>query len=439
MWLFGISQSIFANPLFAGRLVSVGLGGLTALGIYLFAKKLFDNKTAYLSLIIYLTSHYFFFFNRQALIEAGLATIFVWTGYMLFTINKLSVKKSVLLGILFGLGYLTKSNALLVILVSCLILAIKHQHEIKENFGRSILIVSIIFVVGLVINLPMIMHPWFSKYIHLSTQYTFSMTELFKLPGKEWLENLSANSSILLWFITPMTLVLAILGIKQSKKYALAMWILLPILIQIIIARFLVSRYLVAYLPLIVVFASFTLTRIKSSLIKTIFGFLIFIPNLYLIALLFTSPPSYFLALKRVTNYSYEGGYVTAEASGYNTLEALKYFDSLAIKEPILLGLGLFSGNPEASLLVYYRNNPRIKVAYLDGQLFGDKLTDVDCLKFDRPTYLTTRDKNGAGMIKYFEPLTTITNNYSDAKLYVFKLKENCQGKSLMLSSDLSP
>jgi 4-amino-4-deoxy-L-arabinose transferase-like glycosyltransferase len=435
MWLFGWSQSLFKDPVFASRFVSVWTGLFTALAIYSLARKLHSEKIALLSLAVYSFCHYFFFFDRQALVESTSMAIFSWTGYVLFAFQNLTWKKSALLGLLFGLGYLTKSNSLLVTASTLLILLWQHRAEIKENFGRAMLTGIIILAVTLVIVLPMILHPWFGKYIHLSTQYTFTVSQLISFPVAQWWKNVSATFSILFWFFTPALFVSIILGIKKSKMYSFALWCLLPLIIQFFIAKFLVSRYLISYVPLLVIPAAYFIELQKKNLKYLLLG-LIFIPNLLLIGMQIVSPPDYFRVLSKVTKYSYIEGYVTTEAGGYSLVEGRKYVEYLASKQPILLGLALFSGNPEVGFLNYYRNDPRIRVTYLDAMLMGDSLKEVDCMKFDRPTYLISRTKDGAGLLKYFELDAEITNPYSNSIIYVFKVKENCVGNTLELNSN---
>ncbi len=435
MWLFGWSQSLFSDPVFASRFVSVWTGLLTAIAIYLFSRKVHNEKTALLSLAIYSFCHYYFFFDRQALVESTSMAIFTWTGYVLFTFKKLTWKKSALLGLLFGLGYLTKSNSLLVTFSSLVVLIWIHRTEIKENFGQAIVSGISLLVTVLVVVLPMILHPWFGKYIHLSTQYTFTIEQLFGLPVSQWWKNASATLSILFWFLTPALFVSIALGIKKSKMYSLAVWCSIPLFIQFLIAKFLVSRYLIAYTPLLIVPAAHFIESQKKNLKYLLLG-LIFIPNLVLDSIQMINPPDYFKTLSKVTSYSYIEGYVTTEASGYNLVEGRKYVEYLASKQPILLGLALFSGNPEVGFLNYYRDNPRIKVTYLDAMLMGDSLNDVDCLKFDRPTYLISRTKDGAGLLKYFIPEAEITNPFNNSVIYVFKVKKDCQGRTMELSSN---
>src|SRR3989344_8880884 len=54
MWFFGISETIFTDPLFAGRIISVLTGAFTLLGIYLLAKILFNKKVAVISALLYI-------------------------------------------------------------------------------------------------------------------------------------------------------------------------------------------------------------------------------------------------------------------------------------------------------------------------------------------------------------------------------------------------
>src|SRR3989344_4355335 len=86
MWLFGISQTIFPDPLFAGRLVLVIFGFLTLAGIYKISKKYFDKKTAIIACILYILVPIFVFYDRQVLMESAIGAIGIWSVYYLLKV-----------------------------------------------------------------------------------------------------------------------------------------------------------------------------------------------------------------------------------------------------------------------------------------------------------------------------------------------------------------
>lgn len=107
MWIFGIMESIFSDPVFAGRIVSVFAGFFTLIGLYKITGKLINNKAALLSSLFYAVIPIFSFFDRQALMESSIAAVGVWTCYFLmrFFENK-GHKYSLILGAVLGIGFL---------------------------------------------------------------------------------------------------------------------------------------------------------------------------------------------------------------------------------------------------------------------------------------------------------------------------------------------
>ncbi len=90
IWLFGISEYFISDPLFAGRLVSVIFGLLTLIGLFFLSRLFLDKKSAYITCLLYIFTPLIYFFNRQALMESGVATAGVWSTYffLLFMKNK---------------------------------------------------------------------------------------------------------------------------------------------------------------------------------------------------------------------------------------------------------------------------------------------------------------------------------------------------------------
>ncbi|MEM4230696.1 MAG: glycosyltransferase family 39 protein, partial [Candidatus Pacearchaeota archaeon] len=111
MWLFGISETIFIDPLFAGRIISVFTGAFTLLGLYLITKILFNKKAAVISALLYIFVPIFMFFDRQALMESAIAAVGVISCYFLVrTADTNAQKYSYWLGIILGIGFFIKSS-----------------------------------------------------------------------------------------------------------------------------------------------------------------------------------------------------------------------------------------------------------------------------------------------------------------------------------------
>ena len=111
-WLMYPFLSIFTDPLFAGRFVSVLSSMLAVSGIYFLAKELFNRKTAVFACILYLISPFALLYDRLALMDSLLSALLVWCLYFTVMLTRYSrLYFSFMLGITAGFGLLTKSSA----------------------------------------------------------------------------------------------------------------------------------------------------------------------------------------------------------------------------------------------------------------------------------------------------------------------------------------
>lgn len=416
MWLFGIFESFIRNPLIAGRLVSVLFGLATLLGLYSLGKKLFNSQVALLAPITYTLTPLFHLYDRQALMESALAAVFVWLIY---------VENPILSGLLLGLGLLIKPTALLFFAPFLFLRGLSLLKS--KNFGSSVLQSLISIFIAFLITLPMLIQPIFQKNSHLTGQY-------LQFPSPATFTNFTAVGDIIFWQLTPIVTLLVFTGLYKFHRthWPIMVWVFLPLALQVVTGKFLIHRYLAPFLPPLLLFAAATIRR------SSVFVLALVIPAALVFIQTF-NPLLYFQLMSRFTNYSYIGGYITSEAAGYNVLNGLAYFSKLAKDQSFTLGLGLYSGNPEAAFLVYFRDHPRITVSYMDAQLFTQDLAQYKCLSYPQPLYLATRDSRAAGLSRFMEPVTVITNSYGDSKIYIFRPIPNCVGKSLDLNLAIKP
>ena len=113
VWLVAIALYLVADPIFAGRVVSVVAGLVTAAICYALTNRLYPRRNAgYLAALFYLVSPFAVMFDRMALADGLLATLMgacVLAGVQLWRTS--SMKWAVILGILFGLAVLNKAYA----------------------------------------------------------------------------------------------------------------------------------------------------------------------------------------------------------------------------------------------------------------------------------------------------------------------------------------
>ena len=111
-WLMYPFLPVFADPLFAGRFVSVLSSVFAVIGIYLLARKLFGTLAAFFSSLLYIITPFTLVYDRLALMDSLLAALIIWSIYLeVLLVKHLRLDISLLLGINIGLGLLTKSSA----------------------------------------------------------------------------------------------------------------------------------------------------------------------------------------------------------------------------------------------------------------------------------------------------------------------------------------
>lgn len=406
IWIFGLVNKIIPDPFFSGRLVSVFASLLTFCGLYLLGKKFFSYPLSLLPAFIYLTAPLFTFFDRQALMEGVLITINVWSLYFITRyLTKKNLKTIIFLGIILGVGLFVKSTAVVFLILSFavfLFLGFQQKKSFKLNpFVALLILILIVFV----ILLPLIVQPNFKVIFTRGERFNLTLTEILKLPASVWTNNIFSLTTISFWHLTPPLFLLTIYGLWVAFKKRLNLllfWFLGGIFITILTARGLSPRYVVALLPLISIFASFSIFNFfkKSYFLGSLTLILLIIP-LFITSLLLFNPLSYFNLMNRLTShYSQKSDYVTGDTSGYGLSEVYKYLEEKAENSPVIVGVRLDAGNPENAILAYYFNSPKIKAVYFDRQMFSSDF-DFSQIKSPVPIYFVSRSQHQGGLENY--------------------------------------
>lgn len=417
MWVFGLVNKIIADPLLAGRLVSLVFSALTITAIYKLAKKTFSFPFFYLAPIIYILIPIFTFFDRQALMESALTAVGVWSLYFLRDyLEKKTLKSVLLLGITLGIGLLIKSTAIIFLLLSLFVLFWKGiTNQVKKPVFHPYL--AVLAITGLVtlILFPLFIQPQFKVIFTRGDRYNLTLKEIFNFPLIFWWQNLIASLKISFWHLTPVIFIfgLAGLGLSFSKKHFLYLfWFFGGIAIAILTARGLSPRYLVCLLPLVTLFTA----SMFSSLLKKNrllgFGFVSFLlaPLVFSYLLVF-QPLNYFNLLDKLTGqYSQKTDYVTGDGSGYALDQVRNFLAEKAQSGPLIVGVRLDAGNPENAILAYYFGSNKINAIHFDKQLFPAGF-DINSLKSPLPIYFVSRSQHQGGLegflqeeVRFYKP-----------------------------------
>lgn len=441
MWIFGIMQNFFNDPLFAGRLVSVFTGFLTMSGIYYFSQKNINQKTAILALILYIFIPIFSFYDRQALMESSIAACGVWS--LVFLSNFIQEKKilsAVFLGIVLGIGFFTKSSSLIFLVTSVLILLIYFINENKKQIFLQGLVAALISFSCIAFLL--IINPQFWQTLSKNYVFTLSPSELLGFPILKWILNFWGDLQISFLYLTPFIFLAAVFGFvkvikdRYSKLFVVLFYVLFSLIINILLSRIVSDRYLVSFLPFACVLAAYGANSIfiKNKILGgTVFTILL-IPIFFVTLVQITNPPIYLQETIALTQYNLSA-YLNGVTSGYGINETVNYIKTQQKDKPFIVAYAENTGNPESAMVVYfnYMKLANVKSAYLDRRLFGNALDGYNCLSSKDTLYFVSREQQLGGMDNFLQKLTTIKNPYGANTIGIYTLKQNCKGKTFNL------
>lgn len=434
MWLFGISEGIFKDQLFAGRLVSVIAGFFTLLGLYRLGKETFNEKVGLISALLYIVIPLFSFFDRQALMESAVGATGVWIVYLfLKLLKKHSMKIALALGVVVGIGFFIKSTIVLLLLSILVVYSI--LTKFKQENKSFILDAFIAGITSQILLLPLYLQSMFWQTLHANSRYSMGFNELIGFPAITWFSNIWSSLEIAFWHLTPIVFIAVIIGIyliirSDKKDQKIITWIfLIQLLFFILVAKGIGPRYVMPILPLSLLFvASFVMHYKKWS--KLLISALIVVP-LYFVCLQLFQPPQYFDQLQAVTSYSQKGDYVTNSTAGYAVTEAIDYIHSSNIRAA-LVAVRLDTGNPENAVFTYFHNSHTRGPTFLEARIISN-VARYKCLSYPIPVYFVSRDSQLAGLEPFLQEEKRFYNPRQLSSVGVYQFKPSCKGTTLNL------
>ncbi len=444
MWLIGGMRYLITDPLVAGRLPTVFFGLLAAMGLYQTARKFIGGSAAVWTLILYIITPIFLFFDRQALMETPVMACGIWAFYWASQfIQNRKYRFIFMTGLTLGIGYFIKTTAVVYFLpiLIYLILSGLRSAQYRRRYWLSSLLLTLTFLLCL---LPLFWQPSFWRTLSSNQRYILSLTEIIHFPIKIWAQNLATLILILIIYLNPLVLVSTLIQFKNNLKqkqhfYRFLSWFVsFGLIFDIVFTRTLNVRYSAPFLPLLLIPAAAYISKFIVKNNKKIFTYIfIFIAtstSLLLSLLLLTKPLTYFNLLDRFPTISQKKDYVTFWSSGWGFDEIKNYLDDLSLNSPIIVGVRADAGIPESAVIAYYQQSNNVLVTYLEGVMIPNIQT-YDCLKSPYPVYFVSRDGNFAGLDKFMHEIKKVYKPGSNFYIGLYQLNsDNCQGKSFLLA-----
>lgn len=369
IWLMMIFLRFVEDPLLAGRVVSVGAGLFTLIGMYFLGRELFkSNKIGLISSALYVIFPMSLVYDRMALYESLVGCFAVWGLLLLILlVRTIRLDVALLLGMVIGAGVLTKTSAFfnIYLLPLSLILFTWTGKNIKKRLvkwlGLAVVAVIIAYAFYSILRL--------SPFFHIITE----KNAIFVYPLKDWLEHpftffIGNWKAFWDWtnrYLTWPLLTLAILSFfvkrhNTREKLVLFLWFILPIIALGLFGRTIYPRFiffmLLSLLPLI----AFSLVNIKTKIKKTslfiIFCFLVFLLPLKTDFLILTDFPSAYIPVSDISQYNSDW------PAGGGVKESVEFFKKEAEKGKIYIATqGTFGLMPFA-YEIYLVQNPNITI-----------------------------------------------------------------------------
>lgn len=372
MWSIIPLFKFVADPLTAGRLISVLSGFGSLVGLYVLSYTIFKNKkAALLTSFIYAISPFTFFFDRLSLVDSMLSMFGIWT----FILSYLSIKYgrldlAMIAGFFLGGAWLTKSSALFFALMLPVFLLIAGwKNNFKENkfiFLKSCFLFLVTTVIGYGFFNILRLGPNFHLIATRNMDYVYPVSHILVSPFDPLKVFLTASAK---WIgmMGPWPLYLfAVAGIifnfrKYWKEILIVLvWFLVPIFVNSEFAKAFTARYILYSIPYLIVLSG-TVALQKFNTTKKLFfyltGALFIIISVRFDYLLVTDP--YKANLPRVER----SGYLEDWTAGQGIKETADYLITEDVKnsgKKIVIGTEGYFGTLPDGLQVYLNSYPEI-------------------------------------------------------------------------------
>lgn len=386
MWALIPMFKFISDPLVAGRVLSALSGIFTLPAVGWSAWLLFKKKNISLvSALVFAVVPYSVFFNRLALVDSLLVMFVVW-GFLLsqISISNRRLDMAMLAGFAFGFAWLTKSTAMLgLALTPVLMLLNWDRRSSLVHFSKQIGLLAVTGIIAFAMYNILRLGPEFHMIALRNQDYMFPVSEVLRHPLNPLLPHLGDSLSFYFYLLTPIGLLLAVLGMFVDKgahwraRLILSIWVLFPIISQSFVAKSLTARYLMISLPFAAILIAHALAHIgdhiKSRLLFYASIALFIVPCLVFDYLLIGSPQA--APLPRIER----AGYLEEWTAGFGLQEVSQQIAKYSAAGPVVVGSEGFFGTPFDALSAYLNNYKNVRVVGVGVKIdsLSDKLTNA--------------------------------------------------------------
>jgi len=296
-------------------------------------------------LLIFVFLPFSFFFDRLAVPDNTLSMFGVWSLFFLLLLAKFRrLDLALILGMVLGLSWLTKSPAIYFVVLSVFTYLVFNLKRLKTAY-LPIISAALAFVIYNILRLG----PQFQMIALRNKDYIWTLGEILKHPLDPLKPHLGDALVIFGQYISWPILIFAIIGLflflfykKNTQFFVLAAWSFLPLIANSAMAKVFTARYILFILPPLVVMMGVGLSVFfKNNLSKIIFILILLIPNILWIKNISINP-------FQVKLSSTETGYLSGWTSGWGIKEAADFLKLRSQEVNVIVGTeGAFGTLPD--------------------------------------------------------------------------------------------
>lgn len=367
MWITAFSLKIFEDPLFASRMVSVFVGSLSIILIFIATHLLFSSSVvALIAALIYSVLPFAIFFERLAMADALLSFL----GLIVFNLGILVWKfkrfdLAMLLGFGLGAALITKSPAIYfaIMLPLVAVLGFGQKKYLSSVFKYTICLVPA-YLIGLVIYNVLRLGPNFHMIAIRNLDYVYPLSHILTSPLDPFMPFIDRIRQYFQIMGTTSLMVLFLLSIFALRlkfwreRLFLLFWFILPILVSAQFSKTMTARYVFFSVPYYVILASSSFILYSSKYLKYLvlavfFAFMITAANL---SFEYVNRP-HLSNLPR----SERSGFLEEWTAGHGISEFANYIKSRENKRVVIGTEGYFGTLPDG-LQMYFDKDVNVTV-----------------------------------------------------------------------------
>jgi len=355
------------NLLFGGRMFSVATGFISLVGLFSLLFYLFNKKTAFWGIFLYIFTPFFLFYDRIALADSAVNTGFIWILFFsILMIKTLRLDLALFFGLTAGMAMLTKSSVRLFVGLSAfapiLIWNKKSEKKIINRTVNYFILFIFVFIVAIVIYNVQRLSPFMHYIEGKNNTFVMPISEFIKSPFAVLWPNLKIIPHYVFSEIGWLTGFLGIIGLVALLKNDLSLglyfsvWLFIPYFAIAGLSRVIFPRYLIFLATLLTIFSAYFLANLKTKLIKSILLIIfLLISTFYTYGFYFNPSAIPFPEIDK-------GQYVEGETAGFGAKEIMEFARVKSKqKQVIILAEGDF-GLIGDVLNVFLKDNDKINI-----------------------------------------------------------------------------